>query len=180
MTSVPGRWSAHPEPLRHVRDEISERERLEIEAKSRWTLAERYIAQYDPSLDPREHDVAAAEEGEEVAVAVLTAHGAYAWGTKSYAHDNWAKPEWKLEHGTYKVVVRVAGSSVSNSASFKLEYLDSDLQSSGCRLRRRGRLPPSRIAQREVGAGRAPSLCPRSEGESGFDSRVEPEAPRSS
>jgi hypothetical protein len=45
-------------------------------------------------------------------------------GTTSYEYDKWAKPEWKIGHGTYKVIVQVEGSSVSNRTGFKLEYLD--------------------------------------------------------
>jgi hypothetical protein len=86
-----------------------------------------YGLQYDRTLDPAEQTVAASEGGEEVAVAVLIqGDEAFAWGTESYAYNGWRKPEWELGHGTYRVEVRVEGSSVSRSAAFKLEYLNED------------------------------------------------------
>jgi hypothetical protein len=129
MPSVPGRWSGNPQPLRRVRQSNPETEQYaEMLAKAGLPPpVEQYFAEYDPTLDPREHDVRTSEDGEEVAVAVLQLQvGAYAWGTESYAHPSWQKPGWQLEHGTYKVVVSVNGSSVSKSKAFKLEYLDDD------------------------------------------------------
>jgi len=122
IPAVPGRWSSHPEPVRSI--PIAHPPQPPQAGK--WTVVATFEAQYDPSLDPRENDVRAADAGEEVAVAILTDEGAFAWGTESYNYDGWAKPEWELKHGTYKVVVAVEGSSVSKRAEFKLEYLDED------------------------------------------------------
>lgn len=130
FTTVPGRWSAHPEPLRHSRRAVSPAEAGAAQAEALIQIkagrTEVYTAQYDPSLDPREHDVRASEDGDEVAVAVLTTAGAYAWGTESYAYPGWGKPEWEIERGTYRVVVRLDGAGISKEATFKLEYLDED------------------------------------------------------
>jgi hypothetical protein len=124
MPSVRGRWSSHPEPLRSVRVEVPAGERVTAALAG---ITARYEAQYDPTLDPPEQTVAASEAGEEVAVAILRqTGGASAWGTESYAYPGWAKPEWQLDHGTYRVEVRVEGSSVSKTAAFKLEYLNED------------------------------------------------------
>jgi len=124
MPSVRGRWSSHPEPLRSVRVEVPSGQQV---AAALVGVTVRYEAQYDPTLDPPEQTVAASQTGEEVAVAILrNAGGASAWGTESYAYWQWEKPEWKLDPGTYRVEIRVEGSSVSKSAAFKLEYLNED------------------------------------------------------
>jgi hypothetical protein len=81
---------------------------------------------YDPTLSPREHDVAAGHRGEEVAVAILMPRGAFAFSTASYSYPTWTVPDWELSRGTYRVVVRVHGSSVEIERPFKLEYLDED------------------------------------------------------
>jgi hypothetical protein len=124
MPPVPGRWSSHPEPLRSVPTAVPPVPALS--ASSSWTVITQFELVYDPTLDPPDNDVRASVGGEEMAVAVLTQHGAFAWGTESYTYDEWAKPEWKLDHGTYRVVIRVEGSSVSKTTAFKLEYLDED------------------------------------------------------
>jgi hypothetical protein len=64
--------------------------------------------------------------GEEVAVAILIPREAHAFSTESYDYPAWGEPEWKLKHDTYRVVVRVRGSSVQCEQAFKLEYLDND------------------------------------------------------
>ena len=70
--------------------------------------------------------MAVSDAGEEVAVAVLRGGEAYAWSTASYGHPAWGNPAWQLSHGTYRVVVRVRGSSVKFKRAFKLEYLTDD------------------------------------------------------
>ncbi len=81
-----------------------------------------FDALFDPSLDPRQQDVAVGPEGEEVAVAILTARGAYAFSTDSYGHYAFGNPDWKLKFGTYRIVVRVRGSSVKRERAFRLDY----------------------------------------------------------
>lgn len=89
------------------------------------------VWEYDPTLDPRRHDVGVSPEGEHAAIAILLypglgGGGAYAFGTESYTHENFRKPEWRLEHGTYRVRVVVTGSDVRCERAFKLEYIDED------------------------------------------------------
>lgn len=128
MPSVPGRWSGNPEPLRAVRVDPDPTNAMAYAAAGQEPPVQFY-AEYDPTLDSREHDVRSSGDGEQVAVAVLRADGsgdAYAWGTESYAYPKWDKPEWRLPHGTYKVVVTIESSSVAKQRTFKLEFLDND------------------------------------------------------
>jgi hypothetical protein len=81
---------------------------------------------YDPTLDPRQHDVAVSRAGEEVAVAILRAGEAFAFSTESYDHNAWGNPAWRLERGTYRIVVRLRGSGVEQQEAFKLEYLNNN------------------------------------------------------
>ena len=118
MPTVPGRWSSHPEPLRSVPSKSV------TTTYGGGTIS--FTKEYDASLSPREHNVPAGRGGEEVAVAVLAPKGAFAFSAASYASPDWAVPEWQLSHGTYRVVVRVHGSSIENERAFKLEYLDDD------------------------------------------------------
>jgi len=128
IPSVPGRWSGNPEPLRRVRIEPSNKTVTASTGGGSHTVMQ-YLAEYDPTIDSREFDVRASEAGEQVAVAVLRADGsgdAYAWGTESYAYPLWEKPEWRLVHGTYRVVVTIEANSMRKQREFKLEFLDND------------------------------------------------------
>jgi hypothetical protein len=127
MPTVPGRWSSHPEPIRSIPNPDPQ---PAAEYTGGTAILEpgwqRFARVYDATLSPREHDVAAGHAGEEVAVAILLPDAAYAFSTASYARPAWEVPEWKLDHGTYRVLVRVRGSSVERERAFKLEYLDND------------------------------------------------------
>jgi allophanate hydrolase subunit 2 len=81
---------------------------------------------YDPTFDPRQQDVAVSWDGngEEVAVAILTQSGAFAFSTASYEHFRFSNSDWQLKQGTYRISVRVRGSNVDLKQDFKLEYLD--------------------------------------------------------
>lgn len=128
IPSVPGRWSGNPEPLRAVRMDPDPSNALAYAAAGSVPPVQ-FFAQYDPTLDLREHDVRASADGEQIAVAVLRADGsgdAHAWGTESYAHPLWEKPEWRLPHATYRIVVTVESTSVMKRDEFKLEFLDND------------------------------------------------------
>jgi len=71
--------------------------------------------------------VAVSPDGEEVAVAILRDGEAFAFSTESYAYPSWGNPSWRLEHGTYRIVVRVRGSAIQEERYFKLEYLSNDV-----------------------------------------------------
>lgn len=86
-----------------------------------------YSIIYDPERDPRRIDVAVSPDGEEVAVAILRDGEAFAFSTESYDYDRWGNPAWRLEHGTYRIVVRVRGSGILEERQFKLEYLNDDV-----------------------------------------------------
>jgi hypothetical protein len=126
IPTVPGRWSSHPEPIRSVPNP----DPRAVPSMPGTAILDpgwqRFASVYDATLSPREHDVAAGHAGEEVAIAILRAGEAYAFSTASYAQPAWAVPEWKLGKGTYRVRVRVHGSSVGCEREFKLEYLNND------------------------------------------------------
>ncbi|MGH3401228.1 MAG: hypothetical protein ACRDRJ_01720 [Streptosporangiaceae bacterium] len=86
-----------------------------------------YSIIYDPERDPRRIDVAVSPDGEEVAVAILRGGEAFAFSTESYDYDRWGNPAWRLEQGTYRIVVRVRGSGILEERQFKLEYLNDDV-----------------------------------------------------
>src|SRR6266568_3898941 len=86
-----------------------------------------YSIIYDPEKDPGQIDVAVSPDGEEVAVAILRDGEAFAFSTESYAYPSWGNPSWRLEHGTYRIVVRVRGSAIQEERYFKLEYLSNDV-----------------------------------------------------
>jgi hypothetical protein len=81
-----------------------------------------FDASFDASLDAPQQDVAVGPEGEEVAVAILTEGGAFAFSTGSYAHYAFGNPAWKLQFGSYRVVVRVRGSDVNCTRHYRLDY----------------------------------------------------------
>jgi hypothetical protein len=56
----------------------------------------------------------------------MRAGAAFAFTDSSYGHPAWGQPDLKLERGTYRIIVRVRGSSVEASRAFKLEYLSDD------------------------------------------------------
>jgi hypothetical protein len=78
------------------------------------------------TMDSRLRDIPVSYSGEEVAVAVLSAAGAFAFSSESYMHDAFGNPAWRLAYGTYRIVVHVTGSGVDCKRAFKLEYLSSD------------------------------------------------------
>ena len=78
--------------------------------------------QFDASLDSPRQDVAVGPEGGEVAVAILTESEAFAFSTESYAHYAFGNPAWKLQFGSYRVVVRVHGSGVNCARNYRLDY----------------------------------------------------------
>jgi hypothetical protein len=86
-----------------------------------------YSIIYDPEKDPGQLDVAVSPDGEEVAVAILRDGEAFAFSTQSYNYPSWGNPRWRLEHGTYRIVVRVRGSGIQEERHFKLEYLSNDV-----------------------------------------------------
>ena len=86
-----------------------------------------YSIVYDPGRDSGRLDVAVSPDGEEVAVAILRDGEAFVFSTESYNYPSWDNPGWRLEHGTYRIVVRVRGSGIQAEAQFKLEYLDNDV-----------------------------------------------------
>jgi hypothetical protein len=126
--TVPGRWSSHPEPIRSVPTQDpfipgpppsgGTASTMNVEVQPGFSRL------YDSTLDPRQQDVTVGPLREEVAVAILKAGEAFAFSTESYDHNAWGNPAWGLDHGTYRVVVRVRGSSVEQTRAFKLEYLD--------------------------------------------------------
>jgi hypothetical protein len=124
--TVQGRWSSHPEPLQWVPNPplaaIPGIGGTAIPAPGTGGFA----PAFDPSLIRHEQDVAVSKDGEEVPIAVLRAGDAYAWTSSSYGYPIWADPNLHLPHGTYRVDVRVQGSNVDHSQSFKLEYLNTD------------------------------------------------------
>jgi hypothetical protein len=87
-----------------------------------------YKVFYDPTLSPSQLDVPVGPDGEEIAVAILIDRKAYAFTTESYNYPGWANPEWLLElKKTYRIVVRISGSSTQKERAFKLEYLTNDV-----------------------------------------------------
>ena len=128
---MPGRWSSHQQPIRSVPNELPWMLPSVTGAPANVSMPAPFDAEYDPTLDPRHHDVPVSEDGEEVAVAILLRRGeafaAFAFSTESYDHPDFTNPDWKLEHGTYRIVVRIRGSNISaQEQAFKLEYLDDD------------------------------------------------------
>lgn len=86
-----------------------------------------YSTIYDPEKDRGRIDVAVSPDGEEVAVAILRDGEAFAFSTESYGYDKWGNPAWHLDHGTYRIVVRVLGSGIREERQFKLQYLSNDV-----------------------------------------------------
>jgi hypothetical protein len=86
-----------------------------------------YSIVYNPERDPGQLDVAVSPDGEEVAVAILRDDQAFAFSTESYNYPSWGNPSWRLEHGTYRIVVRIRGSGIEEEQHFKLEYLSNDV-----------------------------------------------------
>jgi hypothetical protein len=125
--TIAGRWSSHPEPLRWVPNPPI----AAVPNIGGTAIIQSGTGGFAPAFDAtmirREQDVGVNDAGEEVAVAVLLAgDSAYGWTSESYAHPAWANPALRLDHGTYRVVVRVSGSSVEHQQEFKLEYLGGD------------------------------------------------------
>ena len=148
LPTIPGRWSSHPQPIRYAPFGTTPSAPMGTYPPS--TPVQPYTggtastvgvpmsmgpapsgapaprttfdAYFDASLDSRQQDVTVGPEGEEVAVAILTTTGAYAFSTDSYAHYGFRHPGWWLPFGSYRIVVRVHGSSVNCQAEFRLDY----------------------------------------------------------
>jgi hypothetical protein len=132
MSSVPGRWSSTPQPLRSVPSPPPQTAAQLASTGGTAVLDPNYQSfksVYDPDLIRRQHDVPVTRGGEEVAVAILRAGEAFAFTDSSYGHPAWGQPELRLQRGTYRVVVRVHGSSIDHTQAFKLEYLSDDFTS---------------------------------------------------
>jgi len=41
-------------------------------------------------------------------------------------HDAFGNPAWRLDRGTYRIVIHVHGSGIDYKQAFKLEYLSND------------------------------------------------------
>lgn len=128
--AIPGRWSSHPEPLRAVPNPppgpalpYSGGTAILDPNYTPFALV------FDPRLIQRQQDVAVSTGGEEVAVAVLRAGEAFAFTDSSYGHPSWGQPDLKLDRGTYRVVVRVQGSTIEHEQAFSLEYMSDDFAS---------------------------------------------------
>lgn len=122
LPTIPGRWSSNPTPLRSVEVDSTEPDFTLI-----WSTGPPQF-DFDPNVAPPHRDlgITTPDKGVEVAVAVLTDVGAYAWGTESYLY-NLRKPEWELQHDTYRVEVTAnALNATEVTVPFKLEYLDED------------------------------------------------------
>jgi hypothetical protein len=123
--TVPGRWSSHPEPTRSVPSSVDPFIPAIVSGGTASTSMESgFSATFDRTLDPPQQDVGVSQDGEEVAVAILRTGEAFAFSTESYNHNAWGNPDWRLDRGTYRVVVRVRGSGVEQEQAFKLEYLN--------------------------------------------------------
>jgi hypothetical protein len=122
LDTVPGRWTSHQEPIRslpHTGEAPAPGSGIDGDYHAHANI-------YDPTLDPREQDIAVSSSGEEVRVAILRDGKAYAFSTESFAYDSFGNPKWALDHGTYRVEVSVHGSGVGHKRSFKLEYFSDD------------------------------------------------------
>ena len=121
--------AAAPEfPMRGHREHLSQRQLCSSICRALWSslMKPPPSSVYDPTFDPRQQDVAVSWDGkgEEVAVAILTQSGAFAFSTASYEHFRFSNPDWQLSQGTYRISVHVRGSNVDLKQDFKLEYLD--------------------------------------------------------
>jgi len=108
---VPARWSSQPEPLRSVM--------VTDDGGS-----PSFVVQYDRTMVPQTKrlDLAAGEDGEEVAVAVQRADGsAHAFGAESYEFENWSNPNWELRRQVYEVTVHITASGLTHSRRFRLD-----------------------------------------------------------
>ncbi len=83
---------------------------------------------YGQQLIQRERDVPVAQDGEEVAVAILLPRHAFAFTDSSYGYPAWSDPELELQRGTYRVTVRVRSATICHEQAFKLDYLADDFK----------------------------------------------------
>jgi hypothetical protein len=128
FSTVSGRWSSHQQPIRSIPSPPGDPfiPAVYTGGTASLNMEPGFSAVYDRTLDPRQHDVAVSKDGEEVAVAILRAGEAFAFSTESYDYNAWGNPAWRLDHGTYRIVVRVRGSGLLHEQAFKLEYLSDD------------------------------------------------------
>jgi len=103
IPTVQGRWTSHQE-LTEAIPHLTE----------------------NTSTDQRYRDIPVSRAGEEIAVAVLNEESAYAFSSASYGYPAFGNPAWRLNRGTYRIAVRVLGSSVDREQVFKLEFLSNN------------------------------------------------------
>ncbi|HVP75824.1 MAG TPA: hypothetical protein VMS63_07365 [Gaiellaceae bacterium] len=126
LPPIQGRWSSQPEPIRREPIVLPQDLRERGSPDSPQGPLIQLIPAFDPAMAQasRRMDVAAADRGEQVAIAVLRHDGtAFAWGAESYAFPGWQNPDWQLDRGTYDVTVRVRGSGVEVAKAFELPFL---------------------------------------------------------
>ena len=124
IPEIDARWSARPEPIK--RDLVDPPADVADDAPAGAKLV---IEQYDPEAVPSTLilDLPASNRWEEIAIAIIHQDGdAYGFGARSYAHQLWRNPAWKLDRGVYSVTVHIEASSVSKTETFKLDNLKAD------------------------------------------------------
>jgi hypothetical protein len=109
LSGLPGRWSGTPEPYRSD---------TQLDQAGRLVTIETFDHTLVP--DSFRFNVPSTGGAEEVALVVFRDGAAYAFNSWSYAHPKWRKPDWKLEPGTYEVVVRASATGDETSAIFTL------------------------------------------------------------
>lgn len=110
---LPGRWSAHPEPIR-------------LQPGGATIGGIKMVPMFDPSLVPPSYqlDVSPGDTSQEIAVAVLRSDGeAYGFTAESYQYPEWRNPAWKLEKGQYEVTVMAEASGSRAVRAFRLDHL---------------------------------------------------------
>jgi len=129
--TIPGRWSSHNPPIEWLPN-AQPFSLPALTGTARQYTGPGFSGVYNPALDPLEHNVAASETGEEVAVAILTTVSgvrAFAWSKESYNYPDWANHDQCLDYETtYRIVVRVRGSSVFKEEPFRLDYVSADFK----------------------------------------------------
>lgn len=129
--TILGRWSSHNPPIDWLPNALP-LALPPLTGTARQYTGPGFRGVYNPALDPLEHNVAASDMGEEVAVAILTTVSgaeAFAWSKESYNYPDWANPDLSLDYETtYRIVVRVRGSSVVKEEAFRLDYVSLDFK----------------------------------------------------
>ena len=145
LPTLPGRWDSHPEPRRLVPLALpgtpgaptastapTSGTAPTFGAATLGTASPAAGAPqpvgviYDPSLDTPQQDIAVGSDRGQVSVAILRDGEAFAFSNESYAHlaNRLGNPDWKLNKGVYRIVIRVRPSNAEEQRQeFKLEYL---------------------------------------------------------